>query len=345
MADLDIQIDVPDDDGLESPVRVLNGGWIPGWLKAAVALAIGALAALGVGAYLVGRSNAAIGVEETTDDEPASATTELGSAPDSPTVASSLEAVQGWETFVRTGDLTAVAPSFDPNGPQWELFVDAAERSATDQVDFQARNLSESTDGLVTTVSMDLVVTDGVSDTVYPYDFVYLDGGSRVWTVVDRRSPGQAALPPAGGMIDAARQSWRLFVDAMALGDGEGVVEVVSPDTVALAEQITTTIDGGSIPDDDRLIGDEELFELLVARVEAGPTDDLGEVIIALLDLDQRQALLAGELASWTQTDPDRIIASLEVGGEPITLVPFVAAAEGWRFDLVGALNQSGGSA
>ena len=68
------------------------------------------------------------------------------------------------------------------------------------------------------------------------------------------------------------------------------------------------------------------------------------QALIAILDEDQREALLTGELTSWTQTGNGRIIASLELAGQPITTVPFVASDDGWSFDLKGALESSGGS-
>lgn len=343
MADLDIQIDVPDDDGLESPVRVLNGSRIPPWLTVAVLLGVGAIGILSVGAYLLGRTGGSA-TDDELDPAPASLTTALESAPDSPAIERSLEAVSGWEDFTRTGDVSAIASTFDPNGPQYQLFEAAAGRETTDDLDFSARNLSESTDGLVTTVSMDLVVTSDEGDEVYPYDFVYLDGNDRVWTVVDRRSSGAAAIPPAQEMIDGARQSWELFASSVAVEDGAGVLAVVGPETVELAGQLITAAEGGEVPASERVIADAELFDVLVERVRAAAPDDEGGALLALLDLDQRRSLVDGELASWTQTDPDKIIASLVVGGEPVALVPFVASAEGWAFDLVGAVSMSGGT-
>lgn len=341
MTDLDIQIDVPDDDDLDAPVRVLNGSWVPPWLKAAIVFLIGALLLLGIAAYLFGRSN----VEPAEVlIPPAVETTPLASAADSPNIAMSLEAVEAWQTFARTGDLAAVESSYDPNGPQFALFRQAEADSPDPDLDFAARNLTETTEGVVTTVSMDLVVSGAEGQEIYPYDFVYLDGRPEVWTVVDRRSPGTAALPPASDMIGSARANWTAFTSALAIGDGQAVEGLVSADSLALAEQLRNEVAGVEAPTEDRLVADEELFQVLVERTRVLTTRETGEVVIGVLDTDQRQALVVGELTSWTQTDPDRIIASLEVAGDPVAVVPFVATAEGWAFDLVGALNMSGGA-
>jgi hypothetical protein len=161
MTDLDIQIDVPDDDDLNSPVRVVNGSWFPPWFKAVAVLILGALAAIVIAAFLIGRSRVK-------DDDlvvpPASPTAPIASAAASPAIDSSLEAVQAWEAFAQTGDLTAVRPFFDPTGPQYALFATAADQrgsdgtgptptAATDRLGFSARNLAESKSGNLTTVS------------------------------------------------------------------------------------------------------------------------------------------------------------------------------------------------
>lgn len=341
MTDLDIQIDVPDDDDLNSPVRVLNGSWVPPWVKAIAVLLAGALFALAIGAFLLGRSRAD---ESDVLVPPTVATTPLSSAVASPSIDSALGAVQDWENFVSTGDLDEVTGSFDPDGPQYALFMQSVGTMSTGQLDFAARNLSETTDGVVTTVSMDLVISGPDGQEVLPYDFVYLDGRPEVWTVVDRRSPGTAAIPPAAEMIDSAKQNWSLFTSSMAEGDGSGVADAVSADSLVLADQIARAADGGSVPAEERLVTDAALFDLLVDRAARSTADEPGEVVIAVLDENQREALITGDLTAWTQTDPDRIIASLQVTGDPVALVPFAASAEGWTFDLVEAMNTSGGS-
>lgn len=341
MADLDIQIDVPDDDDLSSPVRVLNGSWVPPWLKAIAVLLLGGFLALVIGAFLLGRAQPA--------DAPAAApttarTTSLSSAEDSLAIARSLEAVQDWEAFARSADLGVVADSFDPDGPQYAVFAAAAETPEVAELDFAARNVSETSGEALTTVSIDLVVSGTEGQQIYPYDFVYLDGHDRVWTVVDRRSPGQVALPPARSDIDAASQSWTRFTSSLSIDDDRGVGGAVSGGTLALAEQLLAAAAQGPAAIADPLIDDPDLFELLVDRIRAAGALDAGDAVIALLDQDQRRNLAAGELTSWTRTDPDRIIATLEVSGDPVTTVPFVPSAEGWAFDLVGALNTSGGA-
>ncbi len=236
---------------------------------------------------------------------------------------------------------------FDAVGPiskhfQYTLFAQNVPDANAPELDFAARNLTEVTEGVVTTVSMDLVVSGPEGQEVYPYDFVYLDGRSDVWTVVDRRAPGTAALPPAADMIESAKQTWRLFTSSMSIGDGQGVIDVVSADTVTLAERLSGEGEGADAG--EAALIDGELFDLLAERARRASAQTPGDVAIAMLDAGQRQTLVVGELTSWTQTDPDRIIASLEVAGEPVAIVPFVATTEGWDFDLVGALNTSGGS-
>ena len=336
MTDLDIQIDVPDDDDLGSPVRVLNGSWVPPWLKAVAVLIVGALLALGIAAFLLGRSRAE---EPPALVPPTVQSTELASAATSPSIEASLVAVQQWQAFAETGDLSALE-GFDPDGPQYRLLAQSSVPSDSGELEFAARNLTESVDGVMTTVSLDMVVSGPNGQEVYPYDFVYLDGLQQVWTVIDRRSPGTAALPPAADMIEAAKQSWRLFTSSMSIGDGEGVIDVVSADTATLADQILAAEPGSGDP----ALVEVELYDLLVERSRQATAETPGEVVIAMLDAGQRQTLVVGELTSWTQTDPDKIIASLEVAGEPVAVVPFVATTEGWQFDLVAAMNTSGGS-
>ncbi|MCP4226743.1 MAG: hypothetical protein GY773_25665, partial [Actinomycetia bacterium] len=86
-----------------------------------------------------------------------------------------------------------------------------------------------------------------------------------------------------------------------------------------------------------------QLFDLLVSRARQASAADPGQALIAMLDDNQRQAFLTGELTSWTQIDDSQVIASLEVAGQPVATVPFVASADGWSFDLKGALESSGG--
>ena len=338
MTDLDIQIDVPDDEGLDSSVRVLNGDSIPPWLKAAAVLVLGGLVALIIGAFILGRVREA---EEEPLSAPTVATTPLVSAEASPAIESSLEAIQDWEQFARDGDLAAVTGSFDPDGPQYAMFAAAAAPTAGKEVEFAARNMIERTNGDVTTVSMDLVVSGLEGQELYPYDLVYINGTDLVWTVIDRRAPGTVALPPSPETIDAARRTWSLFTSSMAIGDGVGIAAVVGEDTRLLAEQVVSAVNGNGAA--QTVLDDPELFDLLVARAERATIADPGQALIAILDEDQRQALVIGELTSWTLVDSGRVIASLEVAGQPVATVPFVATAEGWSFDFIGALQSSGG--
>lgn len=340
MSDLDIQIDVPDDDDLDSSVRVLSGDAIPPWLKAAAVVVLGGLAALTIGAFLLGRSRD----EAAPVTTPTVAVTPLASATASPAVGNSLEAVETWESYARSGNLEGLDATFDPAGPQYAVFQAAAVSGRATDVDFSARNLTEATTDGVTTVSMDLVVSGPEGSEVYPFDLVYLEGGSRVWTVVDRRDPGTVALPPSPEVVEAARQTWAEFTDAISRGDGAAVTTVVSEDSRLLAEQVAAAAGGASLDDIDgpALINDS-LFQLLTTRVRQSSAGGPGEALIALLDQDQRETLVIGELTSWTQVGPEAIVASLEVAGEPVTRVPFVATAGDWRFDLKGALEASGG--
>jgi hypothetical protein len=333
MTDLDIQIDVPDDDGLNTPVRVLNGSSVPYWVKIA-AFVLGLLAVALVGAYLFGRSRS--GEEEAA---PTSSSAPIASAAASPAVESSLEAVQAWETFSRSGDLATVAPHFDESGPQYALFAASASGAGGD-LEFSARNLSESRTGDLTTVSMDLIVTSAQGQEVFPYDFVYREGSERVWTVVDRRAPGDVALPPTQDVIDSASQNWQLFTSSMAIGDGTGAAAVVNEPTRELARQVAAAA-AGTDPGAQEAIS-AALFDQLVARARAAPAEG-DDTLVALLDANQRRALATGQLTAWTQVAEDRVVASLVVDGAPTATVPFAAAPEGWVFDLVGALAASEG--
>lgn len=337
MTDLDIQIDVPDDDDLGSSVRVLNGDGLPPWFKAAVILLVGTLAAIAVGAFLLGRNRAA---EEDPTGTPSEETTSaISSAENSPTVAMTLAAVQAWEDFARTADLEAVAETYDVAGPQYALFATAAAGQQTAEADFTARNLTEATDGDLTVVSMDLLIDGPAGEEIFPYDMIYRTGQTRVWTVVDRRSPGTVALPPSQDIIDAASKSWTQFAQAVATGDGAAATEVVSADTITLAEQIATLSAGanaetGLSPD---------LESVLVARAEAASADHSPQVLIAILDPEQRRAIVNGQLSSWTMVAQERVIASLLLDGEQVTTVPFSASAEGWVVNLAAALQATEG--
>ena len=338
MTDLDIQIDVPDDDDLGSPVRVVNGDSIPPWLKVAAVMVLAGLAVLIIGAFVLGRLRSAGDPLA----EPTVPTTPIASAEATPAIQSTLDAIQSWEQFARDGDLTAISFAFDPAGPQYAMFRDSALPSVGSEVDFGARNLSETHADDVTTVSLDLIVTDAGASQNYPFDFVFLNGSTQVWTVIDRRSPGTVALPPEPEVVEVITGIWEGYKESMALGDGNGVVESVSVESQVLGDQVAAAVDGN--PVDQPVITDRPLFDLLVSRARQSTATDSGQALIAILDEDQREALLTGELTSWTQTGNGRIIASLELAGQPITTVPFVASDDGWSFDLKGALESSGGS-
>ena len=350
MTDLDVHIDVPDDDGLGGPVRVVNGQGLPPWLKALAAL-LGALVILFVGAYLYGRSQRA------SEPEPSAPSVELtapiSSATDSPAIGRALDAVEGWQTFANTGDLAVASQYFDPDGPQYAVFRDAvfgdvtfADRTSdADELDFQAQNVVENPGDGVTTVSMDLVVTGPGGQEEYPYDFVYVGDGSRVWTVVDRRADGDVALPPRSDVVDAAARTWSGFTTALAAADGAGLSATVTGASRDLAEAVAeAAAEGGEPPDDLGGLSDVDLFELLVARATEADATTAEEVLATMFDLDQRRALTIGDLESWTQIGPARIVATLAVAGQATATVPFQASAEGWSFDLVAALESSGGA-
>ncbi len=337
MSDLDIQIDVPDDDDLGSSVRVLNGDSIPPWLKAAAIVVLAGLTVLTVGAFLLGRFRGS----EDPLIVPTSSTSPIVSAEASPAIENSLEAIQDWEQFTSDGDLSAVSRSFDPAGPQFAMFRQSPISGPDSEVDFSALNLSETVGGEMTTVSFDLVVTtDGTAQT-YPFDFVYLEGSELVWTVIDRRSPGTVALPPTVETVGVITQVWEGYTASLALGDGAGVARSVSTDSQILGDQVASG--AADNPVDQPIISDRQLFDLLVSRARQASAADSGHALIAMLDDNQRQAFLTGELTSWTQIDDSQVIASLEVAGQPVATVPFVASADGWSFDLKGALESSGG--
>ncbi len=345
MTDLDIQIDVPDDDGLKSPVRVLGGNnWLPPWFKAVLVILLGTLATLMLGAYLLGRSRAAGNGDEGATDP--SVSTTIGSAASSPTVDASLAAVSAWEGFARSADLDAVRPWFDDAGPQFVLFSQSAAAGAPaggEGVTFEPRNPVETKADGLTTVSMELVVTGPQGQDVYPYDLVYRGDSLKVWTVVDRRAPGTVALPPPQAVVDSAAQNWGRFTSALAIGDAKGASAVVSEPTRVLVDQVTAAARSGGGPPADGPITDPALFDQLVARVKAADAASPDNALLALLNADQRRALVTGQLAAWTQVDADRVVASLIVDGKPAAIVPFRATAEGWMFDLVGALETSNG--
>lgn len=340
MSDLDIQIDVPDDDDLDSSVRVLSGDIIPPWLKAAAILILGGLAALMIASFLLGR---------TSDPAPeplTTSTTSTTTAAAGPTVVSvteqALAAVDAWADYARTGDLAPLGTTFDPAGPQYAMFESTVADPRASEVTFASGNVSESTDARgVSTVSLDLAVTDAGGTQTYPYDFVFLEGSDRVWTVIDRRSPGQVALPPPAAVEAEARQTWSLFVSSVAIDDGAGAADVVGDDSIALATQVGRAAAGAQI--DEPLVA-PGVFEILVDRAQLRNATEPGPALVAMLDPDQREALAIGGLTSWTMVDDDRVIATLEVAGQPVASVPFVAAADGWAFDLKGALESTGSS-
>ncbi|MDH4074387.1 MAG: hypothetical protein OEY41_11410 [Acidimicrobiia bacterium] len=344
MTDLDIQIDVPDDDGLNSPVRVLGGNnWLPPWFKAVVVILLGTLATIMLGAYLLGRSRAASNGDEGATDP--SVSTTIGSAASSPTIDASLAAVLAWEGFARSGDLDTIRPWFDEAGPQFALFAQSATAGTpgADDITFEPRNPVETEADGLTTVSMELAVTGPQGQDVYLYDFVYRGESLKVWTVVDRRAPGTVALPPPQAVVDSATRNWDRFTSALAIGDAKGASTVVSEPTRVLVDQLTAAARTGGGAPADGPITDPSLFEQLVSRVKAADAASPDNALLALLNADQRRALVTGKLASWTQVDADRVVASLIVDGKPTAIVPFRATAEGWMFDLVEALETSNG--
>ncbi|MEL7158191.1 MAG: hypothetical protein AAFN30_16550, partial [Actinomycetota bacterium] len=297
---------------------------------------LGGLAALTIGAFLLGRSN---GGDEDPVTTPTVATTPLASAPASPASENALAAVDAWETYARSGDLAAVGRVFDPDGPQYAMLEAGVADPRSEEVDFDARNLRERTEDGITTVSMDLVVSGATGQAVYPYDFVYLGDSDRVWTVIDRRSPGTVALPPPDEIVASARQSWSLFASSLAIGDGAGASTVVGVESRELSAQVGRAVAGEVVAEPLVPAG---VFELLVDRAAMTNAREPDEVLVTLLDADQRQAIAIGELSSWTMVEDERVVASLDVAGQSVATVPFVASAEGWAFDLKGALESTG---
>ena len=179
---------------------------------------------------------------------------------------------------------------------------------------------------------------------IFPYDLVYVDGAEQVWTVVDRRAPGTVALPPPQAVIDSASQNWTLFTSSLAIDNAAGVAAVVSEGTRQLAGQVAGAASGpGDEASAAEPLSDPELFSVLVARARAASAQRPDDALMAFLDSDQRRALVTGQLGTWTQVDPNRVVASLIVDGQRTATVPFVATAEGWAFDMVGALQASKG--
>ncbi len=346
MTDLDIQIDVPDDDGLNTPVHDPDNGWLPPWFKAAALLVVGALAAIMIGGYLIGRAQ-----RESPDGTTSSSERPLASAAASPAIDRSLGAVRAWGTFAQSGNLADVKGWFDETGPQYQLFQASAKAPAAgsaDKLQFVARNPAETKTDTLTTVSMDLLVTSARGQETFPYDFVFRNGSDKVWTVVDRRSPGSVALPPDGAAVTTASQNWALFTNALAINDGPGAAGLVSEPTRQLANQILAALGkpaSATVADPGEPLNDGKLFAQLVTRARAAGAKGAGEVIISLLDTNQRRALVTGQLGTWTQVDANRVVATLAVEGQPTATVPFVSTGQGWAFDLVGALKASKGGA
>ncbi|MEM7337678.1 MAG: hypothetical protein AAF467_03455 [Actinomycetota bacterium] len=337
MTDLDIQIDVPDDDDLSSNVRVLGGDAIPPWLKAAAVLLIGGLLVLFIAAFLLGRSQGTDDpVAETTSST--EETTPIESAPASAAVERTLEAVSNWETFARTGEIGPVSEAFDPEGPQHAMLA-ASSIPPDPEAEFTARNLFESRDGNLTTVSMDLVVSGSGGRVTYPYDMVFIDAPERVWTVTDRRSPGTVALPPPLAVVVSAEENWSLFTSSMQIGDDAGVLDVVSQPSVMLGDRIAAAATSATDTTDS-----DATFAVLVDRARASNAQNAGDALIAAFDLDQRQTMLNGTLSGWTLVDEDRVVATLTVADNAVTTVPFVPAGDAWVVDLADALQADGGT-
>jgi len=251
MTDLDIDIDIPDDDDLHAPPPVLDNGDNPSiWPKLAAGVAI-VVAAIGGYGYFTSPDP-----EPAATPPPATEPTPLPSAPTTtavpdPAVTQMLAAVAAWERFATTGALAEVVGSFDSEGPQYALFTDQADtRSEPGSLRFTAAEAGiVRGDGLVT-VSTDLTVTasDGAV-TEYPYDFVFLDDSTAVWTVVDRRAPGSPALPPPPQTVLAVEQSWTALTDALGAGDLTTAATLVSatgddPAPVFTETQLTAIMNG-----------------------------------------------------------------------------------------------------
>ncbi len=230
MTDLDIDIDIPDDNGLDAPPPVLDrGDRATLWPRLAAGATVVVLAIAAYGYHTSPEP------EPTATPEPAVTATATTAAPTTtpapgPEVTRTLDAVAAWERFARTGDLVDLATAFDPNGPQYTLFVGQATAwAATDTPAFHAANISVRHGEDQVRVSTDLTVTrpDGAT-VVYPYDFVYLRDTTAVWTVVDRRTPDTPALPPPADVIDAAQQAWAALGAALASDGTNAIAGLVS---------------------------------------------------------------------------------------------------------------------
>lgn len=294
MTDLDIDIDIPDDDDLHAPPPVLdNGDNPPVWPKlAAAALVIAAIAGYGYLSSPDPEPSAA--PPPATESTPATTAPTTAPLPD-PETTQMLAAVDAWERFAATGDLAAVADSFDGEGPQHALFSEQADQGADPvPLRFEAAETGITRSDDLVTVSTELTVTapDGQA-TVYPYDFVFLGDSTAVWTVIDRRAPGTPTLPPSPQIVSAAERTWTAIADAIRSGD--------------LATAATFVTDGGM--------------------------NDSDAVSEPVFTGTQQAAIADGRLHTWTQISPTQVIASLDVDGIEVATVPFALDGDQWLFD------------
>lgn len=295
MTDLDIDIDIPDDDDLHAPPPVLdNGDNPPMWPKLAAVAALVIAAIVGHGYLTSPDPEPAATPPPATEPTPAATAPTAAPLPE-PETTQMLAAVDAWERFAATGDLAAVADTFDGEGPQHALFTDQAGQGADPvPLRFEAAETGIVRSDDLVTVSTDLTVTaPNGQATVYPYDFVFLGDSPAVWTVIDRRAPGTPALPPSPQIVDAAERTWTAIADAVRGGD--------------LATAATFVTDGD------------------MNGVDAGSEPVFTET--------QQAAIADGRLHTWTQISPTQVIASLDVDGIDVATVPFTLDGDQWLFD------------
>ena len=341
MEDLDIHIDTGEDPELDAAPPVLDSGDRASlWPKLAALAAVLLLAAAVYGMYR------GTGEEPSADPVPPEAATPT-SAPSSeaPTttvpdeITSAIAAVDAWETFSSTGDLADMNATFDPAGPQYALFVDQANRIDSGSAwRFELTDVTYAHEDDVLTVSTDLVVTGpGDQRATYPYDFIFLAGSEKVWTVVDRRSPAEAVMPPSPDVVQAATDTWRMITATGGATRPPGADEWLTSNSITLLAQV---IAGTSEPAGPLTDPDDVLVEL-TGWADQNGLDNPTDIVVRILSDTGLDTVEADQLTGWAQPGHDRVLAIVAQDDRPV-VIPFELEDGRWKLDLVSALALEG---